>query len=98
METKPCIECGQENPLAEFYSHPANVCKARHKARVTASQRRRRWHAKHPLAAKAFGRLTRQPCVICGTLDFVWLCVKCHHHIHAAFPELHGHREQASVE
>jgi hypothetical protein len=26
-------------------------------------------------------------------LDVVWLCVKCHQRIHAAFPELHGHRE-----
>jgi hypothetical protein len=79
-----------------------------------------RWDAEHPLAYKARytvhnavrdGRLTRQPCAICGTtekihahhrdyskpLDVVWLCVKCHQRIHAAFPELHGHHEQASL-
>jgi hypothetical protein len=53
------------------------------------------------------GRLFKQPCTICGgvenihahhrdyskPLDVVWLCVKCHQRIHAAFPELTGHRE-----
>lgn len=51
------------------------------------------------------GKLKRLPCSICGTdkhvhahhrdyskpLDVVWLCAKCHHRIHAAFPELGGH-------
>lgn len=51
------------------------------------------------------GRLVKQPCVICGTtenihahhrdyakpFDVTWLCAKCHHRLHAAFPELAGH-------
>jgi hypothetical protein len=50
-------------------------------------------------------RLKKGPCTICGTtdrvhghhkdyskpLDVTWLCARCHHRIHAAFPELGGH-------
>jgi hypothetical protein len=50
-------------------------------------------------------RLKKEPCSICGTtervhghhkdyskpLDVTWLCAKCHHRIHATFPELGGH-------
>jgi uncharacterized protein YlaI len=53
------------------------------------------------------GRLKKGPCTICGAsenvhghhrdynkpLEVIWLCAKCHHRIHAAFPELHGHGE-----
>lgn len=48
-------------------------------------------------------RLFKEPCVMCGDttvhahhkdyskpLDVVWLCAKCHHRLHAAFPELEG--------
>jgi hypothetical protein len=52
-------------------------------------------------------RLLKGLCAICGTdenvnghhkdytkpLDVVWLCAKCHHRIHATFPELGGHFE-----
>jgi hypothetical protein len=52
-------------------------------------------------------RLKKYPCSICGTekdvhghhkdyaklLDVIWLCAKCHHRIHATFPELGGHHE-----
>jgi hypothetical protein len=147
MLFKPCIECGEEKPCADFYRHPqmadgtVNVCKTCHKARMKrqrlsdpkvqerdraryqhperkAAIRRRsdRWNAEHPLGYKAHNavrnairdrRLIRQPCTICGgsenihahhrdytkPLDVVWLCVKCHQRIHAAFPELSGHRE-----
>lgn len=53
------------------------------------------------------GKLTKGPCAICGAtshvhghhkdysrpLDVTWLCAKCHHRIHAVFPEFGGHRE-----
>lgn len=48
-------------------------------------------------------RLSKEPCVICGEtkvhahhkdyskpLDVVWLCARCHHRLHANFPELEG--------
>lgn len=54
-------------------------------------------------------RLVKQPCSICGTdkhvhghhkdyakpLDVTWLCAKCHHRVHATFPELGGHFQAA---
>jgi hypothetical protein len=53
------------------------------------------------------GKLIRLPCFICGTTKKVdahhkdysqpfavtWLCRRCHHRLHAAFPELGGHFE-----
>lgn len=49
------------------------------------------------------GRLIRQPCLFCGRedvhahhrdyskpLEVIWLCPKCHHRLHAAFPEAEG--------
>lgn len=55
------------------------------------------------------GRLIKQPCSICGAeknvhghhkdyakpLDVTWLCAKCHHRVHATFPELGGHFQAA---
>jgi hypothetical protein len=55
------------------------------------------------------GRIQKQPCAVCSTdknvhahhsdysrpLDVKWLCAKCHHRIHAIFPQLHGHGAQA---
>jgi hypothetical protein len=55
------------------------------------------------------GKLKKQPCSICGTekgvhghhkdyakpLDVIWLCAKCHHRVHATFPELGGHFQAA---
>lgn len=50
------------------------------------------------------GKLTREPCLFCGEvrvhghhrdysrpLDVVWLCAKCHHRLHAYFPETAAH-------
>jgi hypothetical protein len=56
------------------------------------------------------GRLLKEPCALCGTtenvqghhkdygkpLEVTWLCAKCHHRIHATFPELGGHFQQAA--
>ena len=50
------------------------------------------------------GRLDRKPCEVCAStsavhahhkdyakpLDVVWLCARCHHRLHALFPELEG--------
>ncbi len=54
------------------------------------------------------GKLFKEPCTICGDervhahhkdyvkpLDVVWLCAKCHHRLHAAFPELEGKSKSA---
>lgn len=51
------------------------------------------------------GKLKKSPCVLCGItsnvhghhkdytqpLNVTWLCAKCHHRLHASFPELGGH-------
>lgn len=53
------------------------------------------------------GKLKKSPCAMCGAtkhihahhkdyvkpLDITWLCAKCHHRLHATFPELGGHYE-----
>jgi hypothetical protein len=55
------------------------------------------------------GKLRKQPCTICGSndhvhahhsdyskpLDVKWLCARCHHRMHAAFPQLAGHQGAA---
>jgi hypothetical protein len=44
--TKPCIECGEQKPLTDFYPHRPmadgrlNVCKPCHKVRYSRSYRR----------------------------------------------------------
>lgn len=51
------------------------------------------------------GKLKKLPCLFCGAaevhahhrdytkpLDVVWLCPRCHHRLHAAFPETEGSR------
>ena len=49
-------------------------------------------------------KVVREPCAICASrfwvhahhrdyakpLDVVWLCARCHHRVHALFPELEG--------
>ncbi len=53
------------------------------------------------------GRLQKLDCEFCGSdqvhahhkdyskpLDVVWLCAKCHHRLHAMFPELEGKNKQ----
>jgi hypothetical protein len=77
---KPCIECGDTKPLA-YKAHYL----------VTAAIRDK--------------RLFKQPCIFCGNnekvhahhrdyskpLEVTWLCAKCHHRLHANFPEVSGH-------
>lgn len=50
------------------------------------------------------GKLERKPCEICASttsvhghhkdyakpLDVIWLCARCHHRLHALFPEMEG--------
>lgn len=52
-------------------------------------------------------RILREPCSICSStenihahhkdyskpLDVIWLCARCHHRIHALFPELEGNNK-----
>jgi len=53
--------------------------------------------------AVSSGKLKKLPCEFCGServhahhrdyskpLEVVWLCAKCHHRLHAVFPELEG--------
>lgn len=55
------------------------------------------------------GRIQKQPCLFCGAekvhahhrdysrpLDVIWLCPKCHHRLHAAFPETEGQNKAPS--
>lgn len=55
------------------------------------------------------GRLKRDPCLFCGAgevhahhrdytkpLEVIWLCPKCHHRLHANFPEAEGLHKQAA--
>ena len=51
------------------------------------------------------GKLKKLPCEVCGAeanvhahhsdysrpLDVKWLCARCHHRLHALFPQLRGH-------
>ena len=53
------------------------------------------------------GRLRKLPCEVCGSASSVhahhsdyskplfvrWLCAKCHHRLHAIFPQLRGHHD-----
>jgi hypothetical protein len=56
-------------------------------------------------------RLFREPCAICAAsenihahhkdyskpLDVVWLCARCHHRLHAIFPELEGTNKRVAI-
>lgn len=55
------------------------------------------------------GRLAKLNCEFCGSdqvhahhkdysrpLDVIWLCAKCHHRLHAMFPELEGKSKQVA--
>jgi ribosomal protein S27AE len=57
------------------------------------------------------GRLNKEPCLFCGAtkvhahhrdysrpLDVIWLCPKCHHRLHAAFPETEGANKRSDGE
>ena len=55
------------------------------------------------------GRVAKEPCLFCGRddvhahhrdyakpLDVIWLCPKCHHRLHAYFPETEGENKRAA--
>lgn len=56
------------------------------------------------------GRLKKENCLFCGSdekihahhndyskpLEVIWLCTKCHHRMHAYFPQVHGHTDDTS--
>lgn len=57
------------------------------------------------------GKLTKLPCLFCGAeevhahhrdyskpLEVIWLCAKCHHRLHANFPETEGQNKRVSRE
>ena len=54
------------------------------------------------------GKVSKEPCLFCGRddvhahhrdyarpLDVIWLCPKCHHRLHAYFPETEGANKRA---
>lgn len=57
------------------------------------------------------GKIIKEPCSFCNStsnvhahhndyskpLDVVWLCAKCHHRIHAKFPQIHGHHAKKTT-
>jgi ribosomal protein S27AE len=62
-------------------------------------------YAAHSAVSNAIrdGKLSKLPCEFCGSgyvhahhkdyskpLDVIWLCPKCHHRLHAMFPEIEG--------
>jgi hypothetical protein len=58
------------------------------------------------------GKIAKQPCALCGAtkhihahhkdyvrpLSVTWLCAKCHHRVHATFPELGANMYEAAKE
>jgi hypothetical protein len=56
------------------------------------------------------GKVKRKPCEVCASttgihahhkdyarpLEVVWLCARCHHRLHALFPELEGSHKRAA--
>jgi ribosomal protein L37AE/L43A len=55
-------------------------------------------------------RLFKEPCLFCGNekvhghhrdysrpLDVIWLCAKCHHRLHAYFPETAAHEPKEPI-
>lgn len=118
-----CKECHKAAMKLRRLTNPAVQDFDRLRAKLPARKEHtnrtsKKWRCTHPIAYRAQtavnnalrdGRLTKQPCAICGTeknvhghhqdyskpLAVKWLCAKCHHRIHATFPELGGHQQAA---
>lgn len=57
------------------------------------------------------GKIERRPCEVCAQpkgvhahhkdyskpLDVIWLCARCHHRLHALFPELEGANKRQEI-
>ena len=87
---------------------PARVAKATEITKKWRSEHPDAYRAQNAVNnAIRDGKIEKGPCEICGTtahvhghhkdysrpLDVTWLCARCHHRLHAVFPELGGHFE-----
>lgn len=110
-----CKNCHKKAMADNRRDNPAVRERDRERAkrpdRIAHSKRNtQRWRQENPDAYRAQnavnnalrdGRISKEPCAICGStdgvhahhkdyarpLDVVWLCARCHHRLHKIFPE-----------
>lgn len=91
---------------------PLRLAKSRENARLWRKKHPEAYRAQNAVNnALRDGKLTRSPCAMCGSvdhvhahhkdytrpLDVIWLCARCHHRLHASFPELGGHFAEGAL-
>lgn len=105
--TNPAV---QAYDRARYQEQPHRKADAANRARERRSRNPLAYKA-HSAVGNALrdGRLQKKPCEVCGAdqnlhahhkdyakpLDVVWLCARCHHRLHALFPELEGAHKRA---